>query len=281
MKKRFFKSFKLIALMAILCFAVVVTAYEIPYITVTAISGNVTDGNVTDGNVMQTTGSCGENLTYTFHNDGKLFIEGTGTMDNYELYNNINKSSAPWWNFRSSITEVVIDEGVTSIGDYAFYRCDNIKELVAPSTLKSIGNHAFSDCDNLSVLKLNEGLTTIGDYAFYDCYNIKELIIPNSVTSMGKSAFAYCNRLKSITIGSGLKEISNGAFQSVSADSVSIPLSVESIGEWAFSGNIKNVYYEGTVEQWEELKIESGNDGLKNATFHFGHAHSFTSEITT
>lgn len=303
--------------MTILCFAVAVTANAETY-----------------------TGECGlegDNLTWTFDTEtGVLTIDGEGEMDNYTLYNNINKTSAPWADYYSQMTELVIGENVTSIGAYAFYNCDTLASLEFSSTVKTIGEYAFYNCDNIVDVKFNEGLTSIGTYTFCGCYNLKEIVLPDSLISIGKLSFSGCVLVKNIKLGNGLTELSPGAFESCrnlnniewgtnlkiisgsafadcgkndtgyifgnivipngvesidggafyasvtnsgAADSVSIPLSVKTIGQRAFP-IIKDVYYEGTIEQWEAIDIGSDNGGLRSATFHFGHAHSYTSEIT-
>ncbi len=258
------------------------------------------------------TGECGlegDNLTWTFDTEtGVLTIDGEGEMDNYSLYNNINKTTAPWYDYYSQMTELVIGDKVTSIGDYAFYDCDAFTKLDLPESIETLGVYAFYDCDGIKEVVIPDSVTSIGSNVFSDCSNIESLKIGNGLTEISRSAFYNCLNLVNIEWGTNLKNISGYAFyrcgyiggdivipggvitidenafytDSIFIDSISIPLSVKKIGYGAFdmSRVVRDVYYEGTIEQWEEITI-SGNASLRDATFHFGHAHSYTSVITT
>ncbi len=321
MRKKLLKNLMLTVVMVVLCMVMAMTASAETY-----------------------SGECGlegDNLTWTFDTEtGVLTIDGEGEMDNYTLYNNINKTSAPWWDYYSQMTELVIGDKVTSIGNRAFHNCDVLTNLDIPESVKSIGFSAFYDCNNIVDVKFNEGLTSIGTYTFYQCDSLKEIVLPDSLISIGEWSFAYCDEVKNIKLGNGLTEIPSRAFSncrrlnniewgtnlkiisdfafaychyndtgynygnivipngvesiydnaftvsdsSKIVNSVSIPLSVKIIGQEAFQHfayKIKDVYYEGTIEQWEAIDIRWNNDGLRTATFHFDHAHSYTSEITT
>ena len=105
-------------------------------------------------------GTCGDSLTWTLYKNGLLEISGTGDMANYS-YN-----SFPWYSYRSSITEVNIASGVTSIGDYAFCYCERITTVTIPDSVKRIGEYVFVDCYDLSSVTIPAGIESIGDYAF-------------------------------------------------------------------------------------------------------------------
>ena len=135
------------------------------------------------------TGSCGDSLTYTVEN-GILWIQGTGDM--YDCKEDSSYRKPSWDPFL--FTQIVIESGVTSIGDYAYaFAHANgcpLTSVQLPDTLKRIGESAFSGCNNLAELVLPEGLTTIGDGAFSgDCNAIRELNIPRSVTSIGRGVW--------------------------------------------------------------------------------------------
>ena len=164
---------------------------------------------------------------------------------------------------------IIIPQGVTGIGDYAFYGCSGLTSIIIPQGVTSIGVEAFSDCtsltnitvavDNsnhesidgvlynkagtsliacpggLTNISIPQGVTSIGDYAFYSCPGLTSINIPNSVTSIGDDAFTYCLGLTSISIPQGVTSIGDNAFaQCRGLTSISIPQGVTGIGDNAF-----------------------------------------------
>lgn len=100
-------------------------------------------------------GSCGDNLTWTLGTDGTLTIGGTGSMYDYEFSDQFymggwGQSSAPWYFYWYAIKEVVIEEGVTSIGEYAFFYCEAVKSVTIPKSVVNIGDSAFNKCTALT-----------------------------------------------------------------------------------------------------------------------------------
>lgn len=130
------------------------------------------------------TGSCGEDLTWSVA-DGVLTIRGTGEMDDY-YYAYEGGPDVPGWD-PASFHEIVIEEGVTSIGAYAFsYAGDSpITSVRLPGTLDKIGEGAFYGCGRLTLVRLPEGLTYIGGSVFSGCTALAEINIPDSVTTLG------------------------------------------------------------------------------------------------
>ena len=142
-----------------------------------------------------TSGTCGDNLTWTLDDNGTLTILGTGAMNNYAY-----SSFAPWYNNRSSIKKVVIEQGVTTIGNYAFEGCASLTSVIIPDSVTTIGNYAFEGCASLTSITIPDSVTTIGNAAFINCSSLTSITIPDSVTTIGYNAFSWCWKLTSITV---------------------------------------------------------------------------------
>ena len=208
------------------------------------------------GSLFAESGTCGENLTWDL-TDGVLTISGTGAMTDYL---DLSSNRAPWYSSRSSITSVIISDGVTSIGDYAFLRCTGLTSVTIPNSVTSIGDYAFS--------------SSIGVNSFLGCSALTSVTIGNSVTNIGNNAFGGCVELAAVNISdiaawcnisfgdvfanplyyarklyhngtlvtdliipNSVSSIVNCAFSLYeSLTSITIPNSVTSIGDGAFSG---------------------------------------------
>ena len=153
-----------------------------------------------------------DNLTWKLYEDGTLNISGTGAMKNYSYSNNKSPACS-----NLSVTSIVIEEGVTSIGDYAFENCDNLTSITIPGNVESIGEDAFYNCDNLTDVTLQDGVKSIGRSAFIWCNNLTNIVLPNSVTSIGYFAFKDCTSLTSIKIPSSVTSMDSKAFYNCSS----------------------------------------------------------------
>ena len=110
-------------------------------------------------------GTCGENLTWTYVESTKtLTISGTGKMTDYYVDN-----KAPWYEKREQIISIIIEEGVTSIGNNAFCGCSGLTSITIPQGVTSISDYTFSGCSGLTSITIPKGVTSIGNYTFYDC----------------------------------------------------------------------------------------------------------------
>ena len=131
-----------------------------------------------------TTGKCGDNVKYSFESDtGTLTISGTGDMYDYSS----NKSV---FYDNGKIKTVIIEKGVTSIGNYAFENCSSLESVTIPDSVTSISSWAFYYCTSLASITIPDSVTSIGFCAFSGCTSLTSVTIPDSVTSIGNSAFS-------------------------------------------------------------------------------------------
>lgn len=237
-----------------------------------------------------TSGSCGDNLTWTLK-AGVLTISGTGTMTDYSPLS--DTPAAPWNSSKASIRTVEIGDGVTSIGAYAFRDCTALWRVTLPDGITRIGDQAFQNCNALKSIDIPDSLTSLGDAVFYNCTSLTSVTIPGGVKSIEPSLFSGCTALESVTIQDGVESIGYYAFENCTAlKSMTFPDSVASIGGNAFSGctalesitlpnsitTIQNyafegctaltaVHYEGSEQEKTAIKIGSGNTPLEQAVW--------------
>ena len=144
------------------------------------------------GTMFADSGKCGDHLTWTL-NDGVLTISGTGAMWDYD-------SEEPTWTpYIASIKSVVIENGVTSIGSYAFDGCDAMSTVDIPNSVTLVDDAAFARCKALTSITIPDNVTSIGSWAFQDCIALTTVKIGSGVTELGNSAFAECSAITSIT----------------------------------------------------------------------------------
>ena len=193
---------------------------------------NVATIRCTDADVLPH-GKCGDDLTWMLDGD-TLTISGMGDMYDYG-WGNAGLGDAPWHGSASSILTIEIEDGVQSIGRYAFDDCISLTSIDIPNSIKSIGPNSFMNCGSLESVTIPDGVESIGEFAFNYCTNLTSVSIPSSVTSIGMGAFSWCNSLTDVTIADGVQDIGVGAFLGCAKLSgIVIPSSVTSIGKEAF-----------------------------------------------
>ncbi len=137
----------------------------------------------------------------------------------------------------SSLTSVTIGNSVTEIGSFAFYNCSGLTSVTIGNSVTSIGWNAFYYCSSLTSVTIPDSVTSIGSGAFWNCRGLTSVTIGNSVTSIGESAFHNCSGLTSVTIGNSVTSIGESAFHNCSGlTSITIGNSVTEIGYYAFDG---------------------------------------------
>ena len=187
------------------------------------------------------TGKCGKNVTYSFDSStGILTFSGTGIIE--------SKYASPFSDF--TVKNVIIENGISGIGDEIFSYCEELTSITMPNSLKTIGKYAFENCKSLATITIPNSVTSIGKWAFRDCYVLKSIIIGNHIKNIDECAFYNCESLKTVNI----------------AD----------IASWCkikFNDNVSNpLYYAKKLclngKKIIELKIPNNVKNIGNYTFH-------------
>lgn len=241
-------------------------------------------------------GSGSDKVAYSYA-DGVLTISGKGKIKSYDNLMDTDveggqAEASPF--YQTGIKEVVIEDGITSIGaglfaecaslksvtipdsvteicPYAFYRCSGLKSIELPGKLKELWYHSFEGCYRLKSVEIPDGVKTIWYNAFSGCEALKTVKLPASLEEIKDYAFENCINLKKAALPSGVKTICYAAFQNcASLESVTIPASVKSIDSNAFyDTDLLDVYYLGTKAKWDKIKIGGHNRPLKSADRHY------------
>ena len=210
------------------------------------IAPEETEKDLLEAASSENSGTCGDNLTWYLDSDGVLTISGTGPM--YDYWWNESEELSPFCG--RGIKEVEIGEDITSVGAYAFYNCRLLQSVSLPNSIKSIGLGAFSGCSFLENITIPISVQKIESQAFYDCSKLTSFFIPEGVNHVGV-LFRGCTALESISVSDNNayycsidgvlydKEITTLFFCPQKKDSISIPDSVKTINDCAFSGNEK------------------------------------------
>lgn len=177
-------------------------------------------------------GTCGDNITWTLNiNTGELILTGSGDMNDYGGTN----GSTPWYSHKDLVRTVTVWEGITSLGDYAFFNCRNLIDITLPSSLQSVGDNAFSNCRSLTGIELPARVTSLGTGLFSGCSALESITLPVSIPEIPTSAFSGCTRLKAVDLPISVVAIGNEAFFGCRALSeITLPHGLLLIGDSAF-----------------------------------------------
>lgn len=225
-------------------------------------------------------GSCGDGLTWYF-SVGTLTVSGSGDMADYNEGN-----TAPWYHLRAEINRVVLPDGLSSVGDLAFYNCTSLTAVSLPNSLRSIGHNAFYGCtalravdmsqfiigigrsafygcESLAAISFPVSLERVGDKAFYLCESLTSVTLPQYADDLGEEAFAYCRGLLRAEIKAPIKTLPRWMFYGCdSLVEVSLPQTLESIDHYAFKrcDELTGIYYSGSTENLASIKEDIVRD---------------------
>ena len=198
-------------------------------------------------------GDCGAKATWTLTDDGILTISGSGAMFDFSSISQID-----WWDERESVLRIVVEDGITRIGNNAFYLCTNATDVSISESVTSVGKYSFAgcskltsitipgavtqlpygvfeNCSSLSSVSLPDTLTTVGESAFYGCEALTALPLPDSVTTIERDAFSACTGLRDVTLPKSLKTLGSYAFSNCTyMTSVTFGPNLRSIDYYAF-----------------------------------------------
>ena len=150
-------------------------------------------------------------VSHTYNVEGDYIIKIYGNIS--FTNNSTSKSLMGSGNLNKSLKKCYIKNGVTSIGDYAFFSCYSLTNITIPKSIINIGNYTFYVCSGLKSILIPNGITSIGNYVFNSCYYLANIIIPETVTSIGSSIFESCYSLTNITIPKSITSIGGNAFR--------------------------------------------------------------------
>ncbi len=226
-----------------------------------------------EGSSPPTSGQCGESVNWVYDPiEGTLTISGAGPMYDY--------SNSPWhWN-QYAIKTLLVEEGVTHLGEMAFEHFGQLTAVSLPDSLESIGENAFHYCSSLETIEIPNSVTVMEPGVFSLCGNLKDVKLPKNLSVLERHSFYDCESLYSLRIPEGVTSIGDVAFYYCqSLVSITIPHTVKSLGSRPFSQctGLRQIYFGGTETQWESL-IAQGETGLpENVVIYFDapEAHNF------
>lgn len=252
-----------------------------------------------------TSGFCGTNTTWSFdETSGMLTVSGTGPTTNYT-----NQTFVPWRRYKDQITGITIEQGITEIGNYLFNGCEKVSQIIIPDSVTVIGYSSFDNCTSLESITIPASVTEISNAPFYNCISLKSITVdpdnksfasdesgtlyniaktnliqypagrtdanfavPDTIETLSFGAFANCKYLFNVILPDSVTKIDSMCFVGCfSLEVITLSKNLTMIGEMAFSEclNLKDVYYTGTQNDWNQISVRSDNNYLTNAVFHY------------
>ena len=217
-------------------------------------------------------------------------FDGCKELTNISLPKNIEVIGDGAFQHCEKLENISIPNGITRINNYLFNSCMALKSIDLPNSITELGKGAFRGCANLGSIQIPNGVTKIEDAAFSFCESLSEVTLPDSLTDFGEEqVFSSCKSLTTIRVPSCVTTLGWGSFiNCYNLKSIEIPNTVTQIGHWAFSGcsSLMDVFFLGTIEEWNSIEIRDANGPLLNATKHFvdgssTHIHTYFSSINT
>ena len=245
------------------------------YYVVRAINGSVKSDFCAAQSISLTVseyaGECGSRATWRLTDDGVLTISGKDGIYNYGWYEEDDVyHPAPWAEEgMPAVKKLVVNSGITYIGDSAFEGLDQLVSVSLPDTMEYIGWSAFSDCASLTSIVIPEGIDGLCDFTFARCTSLRSVKLPSTMRWIDGCIFSGCTSLQDIVLPEGLTDITWQMFKDcTSLRSVTIPGSIMSVSNDAFSGctALTSVIFGGSRTDWENMTFNTGNDALRRVT---------------
>ena len=209
----------------------------------------------------ETAGSCGVNISWRLE-EGVLTISGTGEMHNYIEH-------APWWDSRDEITALVLEPGVTNLGDRAMQACENLQWVSIGPDVTALGRYAFNECSALKEITIPDTVTKIGEGCFRDCTGLSSVRLPKGLNAIADSCFYGCEALTELPWSESLQTIGEYAFFSAGLTEVMLPDTVTKVGTSAFLGTpVVRARLSAGCENWKETFLAC--DQLQSVEIPYG-----------
>ena len=204
-------------------------------------------------------GTCGDDLTWSMdQSTGTLTISGQGAMEDYP-FSALDKYMAPWYVHRDKITTVVMEPGITYIGDYAFLSLQRLVSVTIPDTVTAVGQGAFYECSALERVLLPDSISQAGISVFAFCTSLTEVRLPVGLQAVSIRMFEGCTALARIDLPESIASIDAAAFEGCEAlMNIRIPAAVRSIGNFAFEDceRLLNVVFMGPAPELASSAFE-------------------------
>ncbi|MBR4623554.1 MAG: S-layer homology domain-containing protein [Clostridia bacterium] len=201
----------------------------------------------------QNSDKCGDNLKWSIDGTGVLTISGQGAMYDFEALDEL--TTAPWRSQADSIKKLEIKNGITYIGNNAFYGLSNLESVIMADSVEIMGTAVFRDCKKLKNVHLSESLIEVSYQSFYENDSLVSIVIPRKVQLIHKTAFYKCDKLKRITLPKSLVYIYASAF--------------------SHDENLSQVFFEGTKAEWDDIDVSNYNTYLLESKIYYSSYNPF------